>query len=103
MKHLLLLLPLALFACNSEEAPDNTVGMANPASVYCAQQGGTSEPGQTPEGEISICVLPGDERIEEWALYHRDHPTPAEAEPAVEQPAAEPVAEQPAAEQPAAE
>ncbi len=28
---------------------------------------------QTPEGTHSYCLLPDGERIEEWALYRRDH------------------------------
>lgn len=80
MKKALLLLPFLLLACKGEEAPQENqmVGMANPASVYCASIGGTSNPETTPQGAISICVLPSGERIEEWALYHRDHPTPTD-------------------------
>jgi len=53
---------------------DKPVGMANPASVYCQQQGGTLLIQDTPSGQVGICQLPSGEKIEEWALYRRDHP-----------------------------
>lgn len=50
-----------------------TIGMANPAAVYCQQKGGTSVSVQTAQGARADCVLPGGERIDEWDLYRRDH------------------------------
>ncbi len=47
--------------------------MANPASVYCIDQGGKLEMVKTPEGEVGYCNLPSGERIEEWALFRRNH------------------------------
>ena len=47
--------------------------MGNPASVYCQKLGGEVEIQSTPSGEIGICALPSGERIEEWALFRRDH------------------------------
>lgn len=52
------------------------IGMPNPASVYCAQLHGKSTPVSTPQGEYAICTLPSGEKIEEWALFRRDHPQP---------------------------
>lgn len=66
-----------LVACASQ--PDATartgaVGMANPASVYCQQRGGKLEIVKDKDGgEVGYCSLPGGERIEEWALFRRDH------------------------------
>ncbi|EHU0915211.1 DUF333 domain-containing protein [Escherichia coli] len=48
--------------------------MANPASVYCQQKGGTLIPVQTAQGVSNNCKLPGGETIDEWALWRRDHP-----------------------------
>jgi putative hemolysin len=48
--------------------------MANPASVYCQQKGGTLIPVQTTQGVSNNCKLPGGETIDEWALWRRDHP-----------------------------
>ena len=50
------------------------VGMANPASVYCAQLGGKARIEKTASGERGICVLPDGTEIEEWDLFRRDHP-----------------------------
>lgn len=52
-----------------------TVGMANPASVYCGQRGGKLDIVKGADGgEAGYCTLPSGERIEEWALFRRDHP-----------------------------
>ncbi|EHC38317.1 Putative hemolysin [Salmonella enterica subsp. enterica serovar Alachua str. R6-377] len=48
--------------------------MPNPAAVYCEQQGGTLMPVQTPQGVRSDCKLPNGEIIDEWTLWHREHP-----------------------------
>lgn len=50
------------------------IGMANPASVYCQQKGGTLIPVQTAQGVSNNCKLPGGETIDEWALWRLDHP-----------------------------
>ena len=66
----------AASAQNRENDPaQHKAGLANPASVYCRQLGGTSIPVETPEGVYSKCRLPSGEIIEEWVLYRRDHPT----------------------------
>ena len=48
-------------------------GMANPASVYCVQQGGKSIPVQTAAGERADCLLPNGKRVDEWKLYRSAH------------------------------
>jgi len=64
-----------LFNPFSAEAPKPPqIGMANPASVYCQQKGGTLIPVQTAQGVSNNCKLPGGETIDEWALWRRDHP-----------------------------
>lgn len=65
----------ALGACRKENS--KMIGMPNPASVYCAQLHGKSTPVSTPQGEYAICTLPSGEKIEEWALFRRDHPQPS--------------------------
>ena len=52
----------------------SAVGMANPASVYCVEKGGTVDIRQTKDGQLGWCKLPNGTEIEEWALYRRDHP-----------------------------
>ncbi|WP_213134970.1 putative hemolysin [Citrobacter sp. FP75] len=67
---------LMLAGCTTQpDAPTPPkIGMANPASVYCEQQGGTLTAVQTPQGVRSDCKLPGGEVIDEWTLWRRDHP-----------------------------
>lgn len=51
------------------------VQLANPASTYCASLGGELDIEKQAEGEVGYCSLPSGERIEEWSLYRRDHPS----------------------------
>lgn len=46
---------------------DRTI--ANPASVYCVEQGGRVEIVTADKGQIGICVLPDGRRIEEWEFF----------------------------------
>ena len=71
VKQLLALLIPGMFltACAQQ-----SVGMANPASVYCKEKGGTLTIKDTEKGQIGICKLPDGTEIEEWELYRRDHP-----------------------------
>lgn len=70
-----LLVPLVVQPPSQPEAPKPPqIGMANPASVYCQQKGGTLIPVQTAQGVSNNCKLPGGETIDEWALWRQDHP-----------------------------
>ena len=53
----------------SGRADVQRVGMANPASVYCAERGGTLEKRIEEGGEAHYCNLPDGSVIEEWQLY----------------------------------
>lgn len=68
---------LLLSGCATAEReapkPPHSMGMANPASVYCEEKGGKSIIVKSPQGERGDCLLPGGERIDEWTLYRRDH------------------------------
>jgi len=44
-------------------------GLANPASVYCEDQGGTLEIVDTPEGQVGMCHFANGQVCEEWALF----------------------------------
>jgi uncharacterized protein len=50
-------------------APAPEAGMANPASVYCAEKGGTSEIREGDGGEVGYCVFADGSECEEWAFY----------------------------------
>jgi len=45
------------------------VGMANPASVYCASIGGTPGITDTAAGQAGTCQLPSGEVVDEWVNY----------------------------------
>lgn len=54
--------------------PDpSAIGMANPASVYCIEQGGKLEMQQTAAGEVGICHLPDGTKVEEWEFFRAHH------------------------------
>ena len=76
MKWMIAMLPLAMAGCAHTQPtqPAHPVGMANPASVYCQQLGGTQVPIQSPQGVRTECKLPSGETLDEWALWRRDHP-----------------------------
>ncbi|MBI1492620.1 putative hemolysin [Halocynthiibacter styelae] len=67
-----LTLPLALLACNPVDTYP-PVGLANPASVYCSEQGGEVVIRNTEEGQTGDCHLPGGRVIEEWEFYRANN------------------------------
>lgn len=70
---------LALTACasgtgNRLPEPPPPIGMANPASVFCIQQGGKLRMVKTAQGEHAMCVLPDGREVEEWAYFRQHQP-----------------------------
>lgn len=62
-------------SANSEEDTP-MIGMSNPASVYCEENGGIVETEEDPSGgQIGICVLPDGTRIEQWEYYQSQDET----------------------------
>jgi putative hemolysin len=58
---------------NTDTNTDGTTQVANPASVFCAEQGGTVEIETAADGSQSgICVLADGTRIEEWEYYRQE-------------------------------
>jgi hypothetical protein len=53
-----------------------TSGIANPASVYCTEQGGKLEMREGTGGTAGYCHLPDGRVVEEWELYRTTHPQP---------------------------
>ena len=52
-------------------APAATAGLASPASVYCAESGGTLEiKKDATGGEYGMCTFPNGTSCEEWALFN---------------------------------
>ncbi|TPE60104.1 DUF333 domain-containing protein [Sandaracinobacter neustonicus] len=69
------LLPLILLAaCSQPEPPEKPIGMPNPASKYCTDQGGKLEIRNGPGGQTGWCHLPDGRVVEEWALFRAAKP-----------------------------
>lgn len=70
----LLVAALALASCGDGNEDDNgpDSGLANPASVFCEEQGGNVEIVTDPAGnQGGICRLPDGTEIEEWEYYRQ--------------------------------
>ena len=59
----------------NEEFPEQKmIGMANPASVYCVEQGGESIIKQNKDGsEYGICKFKDGKEVDEWEFYRKNH------------------------------
>ncbi len=51
------------------EAAQQSVGLANPASVYCEEEGGQVEIRDAAAGQVGYCVFPDGSECEEWAFF----------------------------------
>ncbi|ENW82596.1 MULTISPECIES: DUF333 domain-containing protein [unclassified Acinetobacter] len=61
-----------LTACSLTPSKDVTppkIGMANPASQYCVEQGGQLEIRNEANGQAGYCKLPNGQVIEEWVFF----------------------------------
>ncbi len=70
----LLVLILVASACTSSPSnPANDqgeiIGMANPASVYCEDQGGKLDMRNNADGTYGECIFPDGSECEEWAYF----------------------------------
>ena len=64
----------------TEETAELVVGMANPASVYCEEQGGTITIVKDEEwNEYGMCKLADGTEVEEWEYYRTNHPQTTES------------------------
>jgi putative hemolysin len=48
---------------------ESPLDMANPASVYCKEQGYELEIREAEGGQVGYCVFPDGTECEEWAFY----------------------------------
>jgi len=46
-----------------------SIGMPNPASVHCADEGGKLEIRDEAGGEVGYCIFPDGTECEEWAFF----------------------------------
>lgn len=59
--------PLALIS------PSPAVGLANPAAVYCREQGGQSQIATAADGSQSAdCIFPDGSKCDEWAFFRNE-------------------------------
>ncbi len=49
-----------------------SVGMANPASVYCNQNAGKSEIRNNEDGQYGVCVFPDGSQCDEWKFFRKE-------------------------------
>ena len=57
----------------SENLPDqNNSELANPASVYCEENGGNLSIRSTESGEYGVCVFSDGSECEEWMFYNQE-------------------------------
>ncbi len=78
MKRALVLLIAAgaftMGACGDDSEPSpspDTTGIANPASTFCVEQGGTVEIVDETDGQVGYCNLPDGTRVEEWEYFRQ--------------------------------
>lgn len=67
---------MLLGACanNQNYVQESAVSMANPASVFCVEQGGKLDIRRDKEGnEYGVCIFADGREIEEWAFYRQHH------------------------------
>jgi putative hemolysin len=65
---------VAISGCNPSPeniAPENDemIGLANPASVFCEEQGGALEIREDVNGTYGVCIFPDGSECEEWAYF----------------------------------
>lgn len=53
----------------SDSQQPKQVGVANPASAYCQEVGGTLSIENISAGQIGMCSLPDGSKVEEWELF----------------------------------
>jgi putative hemolysin len=64
----LILSALIISGCGTGAAQPTT-GLANPASVYCEEQGYTLEMRTDENGTYGMCIFPDGSECEEWSFY----------------------------------
>ena len=81
-KFLSIIMLILLAACTATPTPAPTqlptMGMANPASVYCTEQGNRLEIRTAADGSQSgVCIFPDGSECDEWAYFRGEcGPTP---------------------------
>lgn len=58
---------------DDESRGEAGTGLANPASVFCEEQGGSVRMEEGAEGTYGICVFPDGTEVDEWEYWRRNH------------------------------
>lgn len=77
MKKIILILALVFFIIGCDQqtgGPGEEQQLANPASVYCGEQGGTLRIEENEAGQYGLCTLPDGSECEEWAYFRGECP-----------------------------
>ena len=69
MKFYVSVISLVLTGCVSATPSTENAQLANPASTYCVEQGGTVEIRKEAAGKKGYCRLPDGRVVEEWELF----------------------------------
>jgi putative hemolysin len=55
-----------------DRVEESNIGTANPASVFCEENGGTLEIEDLEDGEVGYCVFTDGSRCEEWTFFNSE-------------------------------
>ena len=65
---------LTLARSEPTSGSDDSSQIANPASEFCVEQGGTLDIVDEADGQVGYCTLPDGTRVEEWEYYRSQNP-----------------------------
>ena len=68
---------ILLAGCSTTQSTDSnsaSLGTANPASVYCINQGGKLEIRNETYGQVGYCHLKNGQVVEEWEYFRANQP-----------------------------
>jgi Tol biopolymer transport system component/putative hemolysin len=89
MKQTMIAVPMVVVflvaACGAQPTPtasptEAALGMANPASKFCVEQGYQSEIRDEASGQVGYCLFPDGSECEEWAFYRGECAPASEGE-----------------------
>jgi putative hemolysin len=79
--------PMAAVEPMEGNADQGNIDMANPASVYCVDQGGELDIRDQTGGQVGYCIFPDGSQCEEWAYFRGECSPGGEGQAAMPNPA----------------
>lgn len=76
-KILFFILLIFIISCSKQiekQVEQQKTQIANPASVYCKEQGGTLRIEENEKGQYGVCTLPDGTECEEWVYFRGECP-----------------------------